>query len=1774
MADMETQLAELRKQLADEKESRAAAERAATERAAAAERAAADRAAAVERAAAKRAEEQQKQHEQTMLLLSQLMGKQGGGTAEQKESSAAQEAPVTGGEVENPTPPPSRVDSAASDIAVPVEVGPQVDQSGESGQEGDYGLQGESATAQGSRRSFRAPMKMIPPRLKDRKRFQTFQMKVVTYAKFQEFDSVLHSEPHLDVGDDRKSKVDFIREGISTETYERHLRAWFFFSQAFELPTDLGRFSRVKSPGKFWEDTVKYYCPKSTGDQIAMRKTLSDFKVDKGVDPIPRLYSLEEHVNKMITAGIPVDEQTTLCTFVAGLPVSEYDFEIRQLSRKLAFDRDEVINTIEAQYNLLRSRRQKSSPASHALAVDGRGGGGGREHPGRKPGGRGGSRGGRNTGKGKKFSDGNGAEDSKTAAKGPLCYKCHMPGHFARDCTTKLCKRCNGRGHDEDKCPSDADMQANMVVEMPDSDSGSETSSVTALGFMAMELDPAGCGHQQGKCDDGGSIGGVGGVALQAGESERWHFDTGASGVFTHCSEKMTNFRPCNSFLRVAGGSKTFRIQGRGDLTIDISSDDGEGSIRMELTEVGYSPDLNFNLISVAKAVAHGFRFEIDDPGLTIYKKNSDQRLLLPPVGDMYVGYGCRIDGGEIACAVLTPGRMPTTDVDINHYHRTTAHTHPRLLRKTAEQQGVKLKPGVELLPCVGCSAAKGFSAPVPKFTITRSDKKNGRVFVDTTGKKPIASIGENRYGIIFRCDATRMSKEYFMKTKSEAPDKLLQYIADTSQVGPIGIIRSDNAPELMYGEFAEICRKNGIKREFTSANTPQLNGVAERGLTLIEKLAKASTFQAKSSFVGMGLPSTDRLWAEAHHFACNNLNQTATTSNKNMKSPWEMWHGKPPPPTLVQWLQPCFFKTTRKNKTDAQAEPGFYLGPADNHPLGAYRILSKATNSVHITRDVTWQHVPTPAPLSAAQQTLPASVEGGEDDETAVGGREGASLPGGGGDDASDSDDDLEVIWEDENEAARDVDVTTGREPQPIKPTGLPFRGGRSPSTPSTVVSRGGSFEGGESTPPSDSGSRNVSGSGSDSSKSRRRRDGIGSSDSGGGGSSPTANRDGVTGESIVDGYAVLPPELPKAEAGRLKSWGRHGDAVVTSRLRSVRNRLVVASAEPGAEDETALMALVQDEEMQEAEETLNGHEYVDLMDSLATSPTDYDAHESASNVLSLMCETAEEAPAEIALVMKETRGKSELESDFEMPSGPVSEAEIPPVSVAGVYKSRYKDAYLWAMKQEMEGIVESDTFTVLPGLPKGEKAVDGRWVLSLKSDKDGNITKPKARLVAKGFMQREGVNYLQTYAPTPATTSVKIVLVWANHKGYKVSHFDTKQAFTQAPIDYKVIMKLPGGCGELSGKYVELKKALYGLKQSGALWNNLLVGKLVKHGMEQCKADPCVFRKIVKGVVVLVLAVHVDDMALAGPKDEVEKLLVTLNEDFTTVDLGELTFFTGCAVFQDTEDGILRINQKTFIETLARRFDVTTTARYPATAGANLGPRMEGEPNVSWPYKEAVGALLWLVVWTRQEIANATRVVARHSSDPTERHKQAVLQIIMYLLGTKDLSLTFEREPESDLTLTVHTDSNFAEKADDRRSVSGVLVSLGYSTICAFSSTQKTTSLSTAEAEYLALGDGVKEALFAKSVASFIVPSLLQKTIMVYVDNEGAIKLATNPFSSARTKHIDVRFHFVRELVSSGTIEVEYVPTTEQRADILTKALVGPIFREHRDFLMNSSL
>ncbi|CAN0397749.1 unnamed protein product, partial [Hapterophycus canaliculatus] len=342
-------------------------------------------------------------------------------------------------------------------------------------------------------------------------------------------------------------------------------------------------------------------------------------------------------------------------------------------------------------------------------------------------------------------------------------------------------------------------------------------------------------------------------------------------------ADHLTNFRQCQRFLRVASGS-LLPIEGHGDLTVDFQS--GQGVVRVVLSNVAYVPRLNYNLLSL--------------PTIAADRPNSF-------FGD-FLGIRLNLKGGregasaiQIARATITPGLLPTTTVDTNAYHRSTSHTHLRLLAHFTKQQGVTLKKNVKLQPCGGCSAAKGYNAQVKKPTECRSDEKLGRVFIDLSGKKPVQSHGRNLYAMIFRDDKTRMTWEYFLRSKDEAPIALEKWLADVRHVGVPKIIRSDDASELRGGRFSEICRTHRIQREFTSTDRPQLNGVAERGLTLIEKLAKALAIQAKVSFVGLSLPPTEKLWPEAHSYACDSLNRTATSSNPDYQSPCEIWHGTPP---------------------------------------------------------------------------------------------------------------------------------------------------------------------------------------------------------------------------------------------------------------------------------------------------------------------------------------------------------------------------------------------------------------------------------------------------------------------------------------------------------------------------------------------------------------------------------------------------------------------------------------------------------------------------------------------------------------------------------------------------------------------------------------------------------------------------------------------------------------------------------------------------------------
>ena len=227
--------------------------------------------------------------------------------------------------------------------------------------------------------------------------------------------------------------------------------------------------------------------------------------------------------------------------------------------------------------------------------------------------------------------------------------------------------------------------------------------------------------------------------------------------------------------------------------------------------------------------------------------------------------------------------------------------------------------------------------------------------------------------------------------------------------------------------------------------------------------------------------------------------------------------------------------------------------------------------------------------------------------------------------------------------------------------------------------------------------------------------------------------------------------------------------------------------------------------------------------------------------------------------------------------------------------------------------------------------------------------------------------------------------------------------------------------------------------------------------------------------------------------------------------------------------------------------------------------------EKGGDWPYKQAVGGLLWISMMTRPDIASAVRAVPRHAHNPVAQHWKAVRKIIAYLKATKDLGVVFRRG--GDLKLSLFTDADYADKCNNRRSVSGVAVMLGNTAMSASSTTQHCMTPFTSEAEYVAMAHGAKTALAITAVLGFVQPHLSGRAIDMNEDNEGTKALAENSQGSHRSKNIDVRFHFLRGLVSLGQVKIHCVASAEQHADILTKPLGREAFRRHRDFLMNLS-
>ncbi|GAQ93583.1 putative retrotransposon protein [Klebsormidium nitens] len=455
-------------------------------------------------------------------------------------------------------------------------------------------------------------------------------------------------------------------------------------------------------------------------------------------------------------------------------------------------------------------------------------------------------------------------------------------------------------------------------------------------------------------------------------------------------------------------------------------------------------------------------------------------------------------------------------------------------------------------------------------------------------------------------------------------------------------------------------------------------------------------------------------------------------------------------------------------------------------------------------------------------------------------------------------------------------------------------------------------------------------------------------------------------------------------------------------------------------------------------------------------------------------------------------------------------------------------EESELWrlSMDEEMRSLLENGIWELVEK-PEGVKPVPMKWVYKIKRDALGNVERYKSRLVAKGYLQKQGIDFQEVYAPVSKHTTLRALLAVLAARDLELHQLDVKTAFLNGELEETIYMKQPQGYEQGGPEMVcLLKRSLYGLRQAPRAWYLRLKEELGLLEFGASVADAALFVGEVDGEEVFLL-VWVDDILIATRgKDRVAKMKAHLARTFDMRNLGEATYFLGMELARDREARTLKLTQKKQTGELLGRHGL-------AGAGARGRAR----------FPSAVGAL------------------ARYTSAPTEAHWAAALGVVRYLAGTAEAGVTFGG---SDELLEVFCDADFAGDVDSRRSTTGYVFLMYGGAVSWSSRLQPTVAVSTVEAEFMSAAQAVKEALWFRKLGGDLGLGL--GTVPINCDNQGAIQLLKHPVAALRSKHIDVLHHFARERVARKEVGFAYCGTDDMKADIMTKALTPGKFSKCR--------
>lgn len=1159
----------------------------------------------------------------------------------------------------------------------------------------------------------------------------------------------------------------------------------------------------------------------------------------------------------------------------------------------------------------------------------------------------------------------------------------------------------------------------------------------------------------------------------------------------------------------------------------------GKGTIKTPLLDfenVYYVKELeHFNLFSVSQICDTKNKvFFSEDECLVLskdFKLPEDTTVLLrvPRTFNLYTfNLNDVKPEGDLTCLVAKASLDESTK-----WHRRMAHVNYKTINKLSKLGLVKGLPSKLFTNehnCLACNKGKQHRASYKAVkAVSTISEPLQLLHMDLFGPTPIRSIDHKYFCLVITDDYSRFCWVFFLKTKDETTPILKEFtiLVENQLNKKVKGIRCDNGTEFKNVVFIEFCKSKGIRRDYSTPRTLQQNGVAERkNRTLIEA--------ARSMLADSKLPTM--FWTEAVSTACHVLNRVSIT-RLHVKTPYELLTGKVP---AIHYLKPFGCKVTILNtadilgKFDGKADEGYIVGYSAHSK--AYRVYN--LNAKRIEETLNLRFLEDQPNIQGQGHSWYFDLDYLTD---YLGYTRHASNPDAGSKDSNPN-------------PAGSIDDDSECESEPEENTFVV------PSFPPNH------FVGNHSAAEQDDESHYAE----DLARLKKQEHAatqeaqklhekvtqeteaiLHQSAQAVSGNKDTAEGTPISTDKIPDADSADPhsPISTEVSADFDKPFTRFPSPSDLGNYQPKPGLFHSASYDTEFGPTVNNLDAKIDVPPTATKRIHNAHP----LSKIIGDPKD------PVRTRSTVKNTKYGEVAFISYVYNQKRNNH---TDFKHCLFACFLSQIEPTSVP---QALADSSWLEAMQEEMLQFKNQQVWILVP-LPDGKYAIGTKWILKNKRDARGIVVKNKARLVAQGFRQEEGIDYDEVFAPVARVEAIRIFLAYASYMGFMVYQMDVKCAFLYGEIEEEVYVTQPKGFEDPDHpEYVyKVVKALYGLHQAPRAWYARLSTFLLKHGYRRGAIDKTLFLKKDSRDIILV-QVYVDDIIFGSTKEawcrEFEDLM---KGEFQMSAMGELTFFLGLQV-QQKPDGIF-IHQEKYVKDMLSKFAMenvrTATTPYEAPKPKNnLAPDLPVNVHL---YRSMIGSLMYLTT-SRPDITFAVSACSRHQVTPLTSHMNAVKKIFKYLKGQPHLGLWYPKE--SPFQLAAYSDSDYAGANLDRRSTTGGCQFLGRRLISWQCKKQTIVATSTTEAEYVAAANCCGQVLWIQNQLLDYGYNFMNTTI--FIDNQSTICIVKNPVFHNRTKHIEIRHHFIRDAYEKHLVKVVKIHTDENVADLLTKAFDGPRFQ-----------